>query len=97
MRPAENYLRRIKEDILMRHFYAPPLAVVMAFGVASALHGYAVEPMPGMLAQISPSLLSEITPSLPADVCAMPISPDTDNAETDVLETCHAVQGEAGF
>ncbi|WP_162617592.1 hypothetical protein [Yoonia maritima] len=81
----------------MRHFYAPPLAVVMAFGVASTLHGYAVEPMPGTHAQSGPSLLSEITPSLPLDVCAMPISPETDNADTDALETCHAVHGEAGF
>ena len=72
----------------MPHLTVVPFIFSIAFG--SALYGYAVEPAPDMLAQISPSILSEIPLDIPADVCSVPIAPYVDSKDdaADALQEC---------
>jgi len=97
MAASQDYLWITKGDISMPHLTVVPFIFSIAFG--SALYGYAVEPAPDMLAQISPSILSEIYPQLPSDACSMIIDVEDDRGGelSDGLHSCSASAAELGF
>ena len=82
----------------MRRNQTSVIAVIFTLGLSSALHGYAVEPAPDMLSELTDQVAADVTDDSYADVCVFQLDiPTGPSAEPTPYRSCDAQSAKVGF